>query len=166
MTKKSRFLLISPSHFEPHRPSKWFFCQISLGIDQTVSNWRLTTILYYLISKSLKGHFLKIAIFAILALLGPHKGNVRKMSENHDFFGFFKNVSKCHKMIPVMFWDVLGSLDAIWGPKMIFWSHGSHLWHHDLASLNNDKISIIMEFRGGREKLVRIVGVNNTPPWC
>ena len=68
-----------------------------------MSNWRLTTILYYLISKSLKGHFLKIAIFAILALLGPHKGNVRKMSENHDFLGFFKNVSKCHKMIPVMF---------------------------------------------------------------
>ena len=108
MPKKSRFLLISPSHFEPHRPSKWFFYQISLGIDQTGSNWHLTTILYYLISKSLKRHFLKIAIFAILALLGSHKGNVRKMSENHDFFGFFKNVSKCHKMIPVMFWDVLG----------------------------------------------------------
>ena len=46
---------------------------------------------------------------------------------------------------------------------MIFWSHGSHLWHHDLASLNSDKIRIIMEFKGGREKLVRIAGVDGTP---
>jgi len=63
-----------------------------------------------LTATSLKGHFLKKCIFGqngvfwLFWALGQE--NAPKIGQNHVFFGFFQNVSRCHKMILIIFWDV------------------------------------------------------------